>query len=446
MARKKLPVNIDELGEWRRTHHSSDIAPELEGKNVTVFGRVVSIREQGGINFIILQDKYGILQITAKEGEVSDKILAKIKNLSEHSILGARGVLRSIDKAPHGAELIPNDIKILDRVKQSPPFNPYKLKLPSLDKRLDERALDLRRPKAQAIFRIRNVVLWAIREFLLSKGFFEVNTPKIIASATEGGAALFPLLYYNKEAFLAQSPQLYKEQLVTSFEKVFEIAPIFRAEQFNTLKHLSETISVDVEEAYVNYKDSMKLLEGLICYVLKSVDKKSKSDLEILKYEIKVPKTPFKQYTYDEVLEILKSEEVAIEWGEDFSTLSLKTYSEKISGFYFIKDWPTSLKAFYINSKKETPKICESFDLMHGSLELSSGGTRVNSRDVLTRNLKNNGLDPERFEYHLKIFDYGMPPHSGFGLGLDRLILVLTGQENIREVVFYPRDPSRLTP
>jgi aspartyl-tRNA synthetase len=274
----------------------------------------------------------------------------------------------------------------------------------------------------------------------------EVNTPKIIASATEGGATLFPLLYYNREAFLAQSPQLYKEQLASCFEKVFEIAPIFRAEQFDTLKHLSEAISVDVEEAFVNYEDSMKLLEQLVCKSIEFVNKRCQEDLDILKYEIKKPETPFKQFTYDETINILKSEGLDIEWGEDLSTISLKAYSEKISGFYFIKDWPTSLKAFYINPKKEKPKICESFDLMYGSLELSSGGTRVNTRKTLEKQLEMKDLDPDQFEYHLKTFDYGMPPHSGFGLGLDRLILVFTGLENIREVVLFPRDPTRLTP
>ncbi len=437
---------VDELDKWRRTHFSSDISPKIDSKEVTIFGRIVSIREQGGIVFIILQDKYDMLQVTVKKSTTSKDLLNKVQILNEHSIIGVRGIIKSIDKAPHGAELIPTEIKVLDPVKHPLPFNPYKRELPSLDKRLDARALDLRRPKAQAIFRIRNSVLWAIRNFLLEKSFLEINTPKIIATATEGGATLFPLLYYNKEAFLAQSPQLYKEQLVSCFEKVFEIAPIFRAEQFNTLKHLSEAISVDVEEAFVNYEDTMKLLGELIGYVVGILNESCKADLDVLKFEIDPPKMPLKEFTYGEVINILINEGLDVEWGEDLTTLSLKTYSEKMSGFYFIKDWPTSLKAFYINPKKENPEICESFDLMYGSLELSSGGTRVNSRNILEKQLKIKGLDPNHFEYHLKIFDYGMPPHSGFGLGLDRLVLVLTGQDNIREVVLFPRDPSRLSP
>jgi len=441
-----LPKESQELGTWRRTHYSSDLNPKLDGSVITIFGRVASIREQKGITFIILQDKYGKLQVTIKEDEASGEVLDTIKNLQEHSILGIRGTLKSIDKAPQGAELIPDEIRILDYVKSSLPFNPFKRELPSLDKRLDIRALDLRRPEVQAIFRIRNAASWAIYEFLRKKDFIEVNTPKIIASATEGGAELFPLLYYDKEAFLAQSPQLYKEQLTGSLEKVFEVAPIFRAEQFNTQKHLSEAISVDVEEAYVDYKDSMKLLEDLICFIVDFVNKKCQNDLEILKPEIEIPKAPFKRLSYNEILEILDKESVKVDWGEDLTTATLKKCSEKISGFYFITDWPTSLKAFYMKSKKDEPRICESFDLMYGSLELASGGTRVDSREVLTTNLKNKGLEPERFEYHLKIFDYGMPPHSGFGLGFDRLIMVLTGKENIREVVLFPRDPSRLTP
>ena len=446
VANIKLPEKSHKLGTWRRTHYSVDVNPELDGTRITVFGRVVSIREQSGITFVILRDKYDILQITIKKNKVPESVLDIIKILHEHSILGIRGIVKSIDKAPHGAELIPEEIRILDLVEHPPPFNPYKRELPTLDKRLDIRALDLRRPEAQAIFRIRNSASWAVHEFLRKKDFLEVNTPKIIASATEGGAELFPLLYYNKEAFLAQSPQLYKEQLTSSFEKVFEVAPIFRAEQFNTQKHLSEAISVDVEEAYVDYEDSMKLLEELIQHVVRFTSKKCEPDLNLLKYEIEIPKTPFKRLKYDEILDILKKGGENIEWGEDLSTSSLKTCSDRISGFYFIKDWPTSLKAFYMKAKEKTSEICESFDLMNGSLELASGGTRVDSREILVKNLKDKSLDPELFDYHLKTFDYGMPPHSGFGLGFDRLIMVLTGKDNIREVVLFPRDPSRLTP
>jgi aspartyl-tRNA synthetase len=211
----------------------------------------------------------------------------------------------------------------------------------------------------------------------------EVETPKIISTATEGGAALFPLLYYNKEAFLAQSPQLYKEQLVGALEKVFEIGPIFRAERSRTMKHLSEATSVDLEEAYVNYEDVMKTLERVITFTIAEVLDKCKDELSLLKVKLKVPQMPFKSYTYDEILKLLSDEAIEVTWGNDLFVSELKALEKKLPDFYFIKDWPTSSKAFYLKAKDDKPEICESFDLMHGSLEISSGGSRIDQKQAL---------------------------------------------------------------
>ena len=437
---------IDELNDWRRTHYSIDITPKLEGKRVTVFGWLSSIREQGGIVFLILNDKEGIVQVTVHKDKAPSSILKKLKNLSEHSSIGIRGIVKSIEKAPHGAEIIPEEIKILGIAQRQPPFSLFGGKMPSIDKRLDIRVIDLRRPKAQAIFKIRHKVLEAIRDFLISKSYMEVSTPKIIATATEGGAALFPLLYYDKEAFLAQSPQLYKEQLVMPFEKVFEIGPIFRAEESRTLRHLSEVISIDVEEAFVSYEDTMKLIEQMMHHVIKTINEKCSEEMELLKHKIIIPKSPFKCITYDDALKILEKEDIVVNWGEDLSTQALKILGRILPEFYFIKDWPTAIKPFYIKPKDEKQDICEAFDFMHSSIELASGGSRVSSKRLLIRRLKEQGLKPKLFEYHLRVFDYGMPPHAGFGLGLERLMMVLTGQENIREVTIFPRDQTRLAP
>ena len=441
-----MPEDSKGLSGWRRTCYSIDVNPSLEGKEVTLFGRVVSIREQGGITFIILQDMKGIVQVTIQRDKSPTSVLDTIGGLKPYSSLGVRGYVRSISKAPHGAEIAPSDIKILDEPRKKLPFDPYGKAEQSIDKRLDLRSIDLFRPQSQAIFKIKSAVLQTMRQFLHEEGFIEVNTPKIIASATEGGAALFPLLYYDKEAFLAQSPQLYKEQLANVFEKVFEMGSIFRAEQFRTLKHLSEAISVDIEQAYVTYADVMELLERMISNVIASLNLGCKEELSVLKIKLEPPQLPLKRITYDDVLKILAKEGVKIEWGDDLSTAHLKSYSKIFPDYHFIIDWPTTSKAFYLKPKESNPKICESFDFMHGSIELASGGSRISDRKELAKRLVEKGLNPKNFEYHLKIFDYGMSPHAGFGLGLDRLIMVLTGVENIREVVLFPRDPQRLTP
>ncbi|MEM2942311.1 MAG: aspartate--tRNA(Asn) ligase [Candidatus Bathyarchaeia archaeon] len=436
----------EELGDWRRTCYSTDVTPELEGKDVIIFGRLTSVREQGGITFLVLQDMKGIVQATVHKDKSTPALLEKVESLKQYSLIGIKGSVKSISKAPHGAEVVPSEIRVLDEPRKRLPFDPYGRTEQGIDKRLDLRMVDLLRPRSQAIFRVRSVALNATREFLHGEGFIEVNTPKIIASATEGGSALFPLLYYDKEAFLAQSPQLFKEQLACVFEKVFEIGSIFRAEQFRTLKHLSEATSVDVEQAYVTYKDVMELLERMISHLIESLNSKCKGELSTLQVSLEPLKPPLKRITYDEVLKVVEKEGVKVEWGEDLSTPALKVCSKLFQGYHFIIDWPTSSKAFYLKPKSNNPELCESFDFMYGGVELASGGSRISNRKDLSRRIREQGLNPKNFEYHLRMFDYGVPPHAGWGLGFDRLVMVFTGVENIREAVLFPRDPQRLTP
>jgi aspartyl-tRNA synthetase len=265
----------------------------------------------------------------------------------------------------------------------------------------------------------------------------------MISTATEGGAALFPIFYYNKEAFLAQSPQLYKEQLTMSFEKVFEIAPIFRAEPSRTNRHLSEAISIDMEEAYVDYNDIMKRIEQVIQAAIKTVQNYAKENADS---EFVVPELPSEipRYSYTDLVEKMQKAGAKTEWGDDLYPSNLKKIG--LDGFYFVKDWPTGPKPFYVKVSKQDPKISESFDLMFGDLELSSGSTRVEKRAELAERMKNKGLKIDAFEYHLRAFDYGIPPHAGCGIGLERLMMALTGTENIRDTTFYPRDVDRLTP
>lgn len=435
--------NPDQLEDWRRTHYSVNVSPGMEGEEVTVFGYVASVRKQKGVSFIILEDAYGSVQITVNEGEVEEFVKSRLEAVKKHFVIGVKGRVKAFPKAPGGVEILPKQVKVLSAPVKDPPFDLYGWKNPGLEKRYDLRALDLRRPRMKAIFRIRHTTLHIIRETLHQKGFIEVHTPKLISSATEGGAALFPILYYDKEAFLAQSPQLYKEQLASVFEKVYEVGPIFRAEKFRTLRHLSESISLDVEEAYVDYSDSMRLLEELIVHVIDHLNELNRRDLELLNLSLERPKTPFKRIRYEEAIEELRKRGVGVKWGED---LSAGLREIKHNEFYFIFDWPTKSKAFYIKPKRENPEVCEGFDLFYGSLELSSGGTRIDSRETLEKRLEEQGLKPANFHFHLDLFDYGMPPHAGFGLGLERLLMALTNQTNIREVTFYPRDPARLTP
>jgi aspartyl-tRNA synthetase len=297
-----------------------------------------------------------------------------------------------------------------------------------------------------AAFKIQHTALNAIRDFLFEKGFLEAHTPRIIASATEGGAELFSVKYFDQKAYLAQSPQLYKEELTLSFEKVFEVGPFFRAEESHTRRHLSEFTSVDIEQAFANAQDVMALLEQVIRHACVTVREKCVAELSALKYKFEVPEVPFKRLTYTRVLEDLKGQGVTIPWGEDIPTEALRELAKLYPFFYFITDFPTHAKAFYIKPRDDKPEVCEGFDLMWRYIELVSGGTRISQKDQLIQRMQEKGLNPESFKYHLQAFDYGMPPHAGWAIGLERLTMILSGKKNIREVTLYPRDRARLTP
>jgi aspartyl-tRNA synthetase len=252
--------------------------------------------------------------------------------------------------------------------------------------------------------------------------------------------------YFGQKAYLAQSPQLYKEELTLSFENVFEVGPFFRAEESNTRRHLSEFTSVDVEMAFANADTVMALLEQVVNHTFAVVKEKCQTELAVLGYNLEVPALPFKRLTYTQVLEDLKTKGVDIPWGEDISTDAFRVLGEMYPYFYFVTDWPTHAKAFYIKPREDNPDVSEGFDLMYGYIELTSGGTRICDKNQLIARLQEKGLNPDSFKMHLQAFDYGMPPHAGWAIGLERLTMMLTGISNIREVVLYPRDRTRLTP
>ena len=432
-----------ELGTLRRSHYSNELTASMDGTEVTVMGWVLTIRGHGNISFATIRDKNGDISIVAKKGDCPDEIREKISSLKPHSSIAIVGKIKSSEKAPNGFEIIPIDLRVFSEVQKIPPFEPIAKTVKNIDTRLEVRPIDLRRKILQHIFNVRSQVLKSIRDYFNDQNFTEINTPKMIATATEGGAALFPIFYYNKEAFLAQSPQLYKEQLTMSFEKVFEIAPIFRAEPSRTNRHLAEAISIDLEEAFVDYNDVMNRIEEIIKTSITTVNEyvKNNSDVEFITPSI--PET-IPRYSYDELVDKIQKAGAKTEWGDDLYPSNLKKIG--LEGFYFIKDWPLAPKPFYVKDSKSNPKVSESFDLMFGDLELSSGSTRIEKRNELAERMKNKGMNTDAFEYHLGAFDYGVPPHAGCGIGLERLIMALTGTENIRDVTFYPRDVDRLTP
>lgn len=437
----------DSLGNWKRTHYSQELDEDMDTESVTLMGWVHEIRDLGGIIFVLLRDRNGITQITAPSKKITPELLEEIRKFKKESVIAVKGTVQGSPKAPGGVEIIPLEVKVLNESKQPLPMDPTEKVRAEIDTRLDSRYLDLRKHSISAIFKIKSVMLHSIRVYLEENGFMEVNTPKLVGSATEGGTELFPITYFEREAFLGQSPQLYKQMMMgTGLDKVYEIAPIFRAEEHDTLRHLNEVISIDAELAFANQEDAMNILEKLVHNAIKEVKENCQAELEDLGVELEVPELPFPRLEYDEVIDIVNSKGVPLSHGEDLSRAAEKALGEVMEGYYFITNWPSDIKPFYVQPHEDAPEKSYAFDLMYRDLEISSGATRVHQHDLLVERIKKQGLNPDSFQHYLAAFKYGMPPHAGWGLGAERFTMCITGMKNIRETVLFPRDRRRLAP
>ncbi len=430
--------------------YSSEINASMHGKEVIVAGWIHEIRKLGGIAFVILRDREGFVQITMPKKEVSREIFKGLTSLSKESVVVVKGTVRAEPKAPNGYEIIPKDYSLLSRAEQPLPLDPTGKVKANLDTRLDNRFIDLRKHEIMAIFKIRSEVLHYAREFFRSRGFIEVHTPRIISTSSEGGAELFPVAYFEKEAFLAQSPQLYKQMLMaTGMDKVFEIATYFRAEEHDTVWHLNEITAIDSEIAFIeSEEDVMNVIENLVYYIIKNIKDSCEKELEKIGAEINVQKPPFPRIEYKKALKILENNGYILPYGEDLTTEAEKMLGElmKEKGYelYFITKYPIKIKPFY--TMPEGNELSRSFDLEFKGREIVSGSQRIHDYDLLVEMIKSKGLRIESFENYLRAFKYGMPPHGGFGMGLERFLMQLLDLKNIREAVLFPRDRKRLEP
>jgi nondiscriminating aspartyl-tRNA synthetase len=456
---------------FTRSHLADCINDDLVDQNICVAGWIEDIRDIGKLGFVSLRDFTGMMQIV-----VSGDLLSEMRMIPRQSCVLVDGKVQRSKAKNVDFEIKANKIFLLSKAIHPLPIDPTGRVESSTDKRIDSRALDLRDPKVSAIFRLRSFTLQMIRDFLKSRRFTEVNTPKVIGTSTEGGANLFRCDYFGKNAYLAQSPQLYKEQLTVGLERVFEIGPYFRAEKSHTVRHLAEFTSVDIEAAFLDYTDVMEIVADLVREVIHGLIRHCDADLRITWQKIAEPRSmatqnqdealhkmkemfaisndtrvgaselKIEQLTYERAIDELGGLGEHLSFGEDLPDIALRKLGDIHKGFYFITDWPMSLKPFYIHEKEGNQELSCSFDLQFGYLELVSGGRRQHNPDKLRKRIIGQGLDPSGFEDHLKAFQWGMPPHSGWGLGFDRLMMVLTNSQNVREVVLYPRDAERLSP
>jgi aspartyl-tRNA synthetase len=431
-----------------RTHYSGDIDAELDGKEVTLAGFAHETRDLGGIAFLVLRDKKGLSQITLVKKLLGKELFKSARSISRESVVMVRGDVKAEPKAPRGYEILPKEIKVLNAACVPLPLDPTEKVECELDTRLDARFMDIRRPSVLAAFEIESAVLRSLRSYFYQKDITEVFTPKIVAAATEGGTDLFPISYFEKEAFLNQSPQLYKQMLMSAgMDRVFEIGPIFRAEEHDTRRHLNEAISIDIEVSFADDKAVMDILEEAVVGAYKYVSENCRYQLDVLGLDMQVPDVPFRRITYTEALELAGERAgVKMQWGDDLDTETERFLGETIGEHYFLTDWPSSIKPYYTLPYEDRPEICRGFDLMHPRMELASGAQRVHDYNQLFGRIKEKGLDSDGFEFYLKAFRYGMPPHAGWGLGLSRLVMTMLNLENIRNAVLFPRDRRRLVP
>ncbi len=429
-----------------RTYSSK--VPAEDGLHVRVAGWAREIRNLGTLRFIILADREGTIQITAKEGIVNKEVLEMIPKIERESVIEVYGKVRVEKQARGGREIIPEKINVLSHAKEPLPLIVREQENPEEKTRFDARFMDLRREKSQAIFRVRYEICRAARQFLHQNGFLEIQTPKITITGTESGAEVFETEYYGKPAFLVQSAQLYKQMCqAAGFDRVFEITPQWRAEKSNTSRHLAESWSIDMEMGFIESEDDvMKMLEGMVAYMVKHVKENCATQLEKLKVAIEVPKLPLRKVSYLECKKFAEKHNIETE-ENDISIAVLKEMTKKNPReLFFIDKWPMKGKPFYIMASKENTEISRSFDLQFGPLEISSGGQRIHDPKLLEERIKEKGMKTDTLQFYLDSFKYGMPPHGGFGFGVDRFTAALLGIENVREAVLFPRTPDRIVP
>lgn len=433
----------------------ADILREgMYGGKVKLRGAVHTVREMREFSFLVLRKYGGLVQCVADEAS-GGAVQAAVRALKEGTAVEVSGMVRAELRAPNGFELCLSDVKVL-----SAPAKDASLPLPiakrklntSLEAKLSLRPISLRNLRERAVFKLQEGIVRGFRDFLLSEHFTEVRTPKIVAGNAEGGANVFKLEYFGKRAYLAQSPQFYKQTMVGVYDRVFEVGPVFRAEKHNTTRHLNEYTGLDFEMGYIDsFTEIMDMEAAMLSYTAELLAREYAGELAILGVELadvtKIPSVRFDEakrlaaekygrkirnpYDLEPEEEILIGRYFKEEYGSDF---------------VFVTHYPSKKRPFYAMDDPADPKFTLSFDLLFKGMEITTGGQRIHDYDELIKKMEGRGMNPADFESYLMIFKYGMPPHGGLGIGLERLTMRLLDEGNVRETAMFPRDVSRLEP
>ncbi|MDG0875488.1 aspartate--tRNA(Asn) ligase [Paenibacillus thiaminolyticus] len=418
-----------------------------EGRQVAIQGWVHSVRHLGQVAFMDVRDRSGIVQCVL-EGEWLDL------SLTLESVVAVHGRAVPAAKAANGVEIHADRVEVLNRAASPLPFDLNKKHLKvRLETMLDHRVLSLRHRKAHSIFTIQSALAGAFREYLTRDGFTQIFTPKIVASGTEGGSNLFPINYFEHTAYLAQSPQFYKQMMVgAGYERVFEIGPVYRAEEHNTSRHLNEYISLDAEVGFIRSEEELMVLEQeLLKHMFDTVARQCEDEFNLLEVEPLALTADIPRMTVAEAHRILERKYGKLSPKGDLDPEGERLLCQYVAennqpGLVFLTRYPREIRPLYAMPAADEPELTASFDLLMGGLEITTGGQRIHELDQLIASIGSRGLNPELFDSYLELFRYGMPPHGGFAIGLERLTSRLLGLGNVREASAFPRDRNRLTP
>ena len=425
------------------------LSGDYVAKTVKMNGAVHNIRDMGEFAFIILRKTEGLVQCVYEEGKTE----FDLKDLKEESAVEVTGVIALEERAPQGFELRLTGIRVLSEPAETMPIAINKWKMnTSLETRLSLRPVSLRNVRERAKFKIQEGIVRGFREFLSSQGFTEVHTPKIVSRGAEGGANVFKLNYFNKKAELGQSPQFYKQMMVGVFDRVFEVAPVFRAEKHNTTRHLNEYIGLDFEMGYIDsFEDVMAMETGFLKYTMELLKSEYKKELDMLGIDLpSISQIP--QVRFDEAKQLVSEKynrkiRNPFDLEPEEEVLIGRYFKEEYdSDFVFVTHYPSKKRPFYAMDDPADARFTLSFDLLYKGLEITTGGQRIHDYQMILEKMEKRGMDPEDIKDYLMIFKYGMPPHGGLGIGLERLTMRLLDEQNVRETSLFPRDVTRLEP
>lgn len=425
--------------------YCAEVKPELEGKRVKLAGWVYRKREVGKKVFIVLRDSSGIVQIVFAK-DLNEEAYIEAKKLGVESSVIIEGTVKTDPRAPTGAEVRADKLQVIQNVD----FFPI-TKDASPEFLLDVRHLHLRSPKVASVMKVKATLMQAAREWLLQDGWYEVFPPILVTGAVEGGSTLFKLKYFDKTAYLSQSAQLYLEAAIFGLEKVWSLTPSFRAEKSRTRRHLTEFWHLELEAAWMNLWDIMKVEEELVGYMIQRTLELRRSDIETFRKDLTSLKNAvpsFPRISYDEAIDILQSRGVQIEWGEDMGADEERVLTQEFEAPFFVYDYPKHIKAFYMKEDPEDPRKVLAADMLapEGYGEIIGGSQREDDYEKLVERIREEGMDPRNYEWYLDLRKYGSVPHSGFGLGLERLVAWVLKLDHVRWATLFPRTPSRLYP